>query len=307
MSIIKEFREFYLRHNVLNTGFKKDREVAFPTKYMVNINGSLVEKFNRFLKGDYPSKTVFEKLFESISFKLNVEDTSTTTEQGLSKVASTTDLTKGTDNDASGYNKHVIPSQVPLIYFANVIPTDFTNYKVNDLIICNDPSNVDFEYGNVYRVIELTPGVKIPFLVYNIYSLLRGGTLNQVLTKNGSDDFDYTWANPYRYPFITEYVAIVSQDGGATNPSVDQEISVLDRVTSIITFARIDVGEYTLDSSEPIFEYAKTKFTISNCSSGSIFVIWISTTQFSILTSDDSGVAADGILSSSVVNITIYP
>lgn len=83
MSVIKEFREFFLRNTKVTVGSKADQESNFPVTYQVN--GNL--EYNRFLKNHIPSEIVFKKLFESIAFKLNVEDTASATTQGLVKVA----------------------------------------------------------------------------------------------------------------------------------------------------------------------------------------------------------------------------
>lgn len=110
MSAIKEFREFFLRNIKVITGSKKDQENNFPTKYIVK--GKSV--FNRFLKGHYPSESVFQKLFESLTFKLNQEDTATENIQGLVK--------RTVDQDAinrvsrlSGFTTIIEPHQLPEI------------------------------------------------------------------------------------------------------------------------------------------------------------------------------------------------
>lgn len=110
MSAIKEFREFFLRNIKVITGSKKDQENNFPTKYTVK--GKSV--FNRFLKGHYPSESVFQKLFESLTFKLNQEDTATENVQGLVK--------RTVDQDAinrvsrlSGFTTVIEPHQLPEI------------------------------------------------------------------------------------------------------------------------------------------------------------------------------------------------
>lgn len=108
MAITKEFREFFLRHNVVTSGSKADQEAAFSTKYYVG--SSLV--YNRFLADDYPSKSVFEKLFESITFKLNPEDTASESQQGLVELA--TDAESIARSDASSSFQRVVrPSQLP--------------------------------------------------------------------------------------------------------------------------------------------------------------------------------------------------
>lgn len=114
MSVIKEVREFFLRHTKQNIGAKKDREYNYPLRYDITVGGVIVSVFNRFIKGDYPSEGIFEKLFNSITFKLNVEDTAKTNEQGLVKKATLAQIQARTDSD-NGYTLGVTPAQLPQI------------------------------------------------------------------------------------------------------------------------------------------------------------------------------------------------
>lgn len=105
----KEFREFFTRHSQVNGGSKPDQETGFPLTYYVGT----VSVFNRFLKGDYPSENVFKKLFESITFKKNVEDTASTTEQGLSRIATDAEARDRTDNGNGTFSNVVKPHHLP--------------------------------------------------------------------------------------------------------------------------------------------------------------------------------------------------
>lgn len=109
-SIIKEFREFFLRNVQVNTGSKSDQESNYPIKYQIGSS----QVFNRFIKGNYPSEDVFSKLFNSIVFKLNIEDIATQTVQGLVSIATTNEIINKTDIDANGYQLVIKPSQLSI-------------------------------------------------------------------------------------------------------------------------------------------------------------------------------------------------
>lgn len=117
MPTIKEFREFFLRNTAVNAGAKRDQETGFPTQYL--IDGVL--KYNRFLKGDYPNEDVFKKLFESIPFKLNPEDTATTLIQGLLKLATDADAIASTETWTDNVSRAVTTYQLP-VTIADAIP-----------------------------------------------------------------------------------------------------------------------------------------------------------------------------------------
>lgn len=109
MAVIKEFREWFLRNVIDNVSSKQDQETGFPVQYQVN--GKL--QYNRFLKNNFPSENVFKKLFESLTFKLNVEDTASTSQQGLSKLASDQNSYDRDITSNGNMSKVVEPSQLP--------------------------------------------------------------------------------------------------------------------------------------------------------------------------------------------------
>ena len=108
MSIVKEFREFFLRNTTVTSGSKLDKETNFPLKY--NIGTKSV--FNRFLKNHFPSESVWKKLFESITFKLNIEDTATTTAQGLTRIGTDLVVRDRTPKGANDFATVVAPEQL---------------------------------------------------------------------------------------------------------------------------------------------------------------------------------------------------
>jgi hypothetical protein len=76
MAFIREIKEWFLRHGTAST----DRETSFKKQYT---SGSLLGNYKTFLTGDYPSLTIFQKLFASIAFKLNTNDTAFEQQAGL--------------------------------------------------------------------------------------------------------------------------------------------------------------------------------------------------------------------------------
>lgn len=129
MSIVKEFREFFLRHIQVTSGTKIDQESNFPTNY----NVGTVSVFNRFLKGDFPNESVFKKLFESITFKKNIEDTFTFTEQGLARKATDTESVNRTIATTNSFQPAVIPEQLPDVRATNTTIAPFTIISTESL------------------------------------------------------------------------------------------------------------------------------------------------------------------------------
>lgn len=125
MATVKEFREFFLRASQVNSGAKADQETGFPVSYLVTIAGVATLKFNRFLKNHFPSENVNKKLLESITFKLNPEDTAGVSIQGLSKIATDAEVKANTTFATYGdsFRRSVQPSQVPTIIEAINVAT----------------------------------------------------------------------------------------------------------------------------------------------------------------------------------------
>ena len=146
----------------------RDRDINYPVKHFVNKyfieNGITtirkIEVGNRFLKGNVPSDEVYEKLFNSITFKENVDDCATTTKAGLVKIATDNQLTAGTEKDEQGFvliptakqiaNKptSVVPGPTISGYFPdsnntvwNMISTKIINKQVYIKIVISFPAN----------------------------------------------------------------------------------------------------------------------------------------------------------------------
>ena len=135
MPTIKEKRAFFLRNTQVSSGADADKEGGFPVTYFVKG----VKKFNRFLKDHVPSENVFKKLFESITFKLNQEDTATTSQQGLVKIASDANAISRTSNATNDFTAAVVPHQLPEIISSLNGVTDVENsYTMLDGIRIGD-------------------------------------------------------------------------------------------------------------------------------------------------------------------------
>lgn len=117
---IKEYREFFLRATQVSSGSKADQELGFPAQYQVfDCNGNPITAFNRFLKSHVPSEDVFKKLFESLTFKLNTEDTATVDNHGLVKIAIGDNIVNRVDVE-NDFTTIVVPSELPTVVGDNV-------------------------------------------------------------------------------------------------------------------------------------------------------------------------------------------
>lgn len=116
MPTIKEFKQFFIRNTKTTTGSYPDQEVDYPVT--ISVKGKT--KFNRFLKDNFPSEGVLAKLFESITFKLNKEDTASSSVQGLVKKATDIQAESRTLNPDTDFTLGVVPHQLPDI----VLSTD---------------------------------------------------------------------------------------------------------------------------------------------------------------------------------------
>lgn len=124
---IAESREFFLRHEEVNEGAFRDIEAHFPlTSYVKELvvadDGSLsvktVLRYNRLLENDKPTPQVIEKLITSICFKLNPNDSATTSQAGLVKLATRAQMDAGLKVDDFGFTliydpSYLLEKQVP--------------------------------------------------------------------------------------------------------------------------------------------------------------------------------------------------
>lgn len=66
----------------------------------------------RFLSQDEPTEQVMRNFADSIAFKVEVSDTSTETQQGLTETATQAEFDNGIDNSANGFALYVRPSMI---------------------------------------------------------------------------------------------------------------------------------------------------------------------------------------------------
>lgn len=134
MSIIKEFREFFLRSVQTNSGSKPDIETGYATTYtIITDSGTPQTVYNRFLKDHFPSEGVFRKLFESITFKLNPEDTASVSLQGLIKLATDAQIQARAKAENS-FSLGITPKNLPRVT-GNLVSSSFVDesylYTIN--------------------------------------------------------------------------------------------------------------------------------------------------------------------------------
>lgn len=246
MSITKEFREFFLRNVKVPTGTKKDQEINFATQYTAILNGISKTVYNRFLKDNYPSEDVFKKLFESVTFKLNTEDTATASQQGLVEIATDNEVVLGT-NTYGGYQLSPKPSQVFYIKTANALPIIAGNFKVGDIYLIVLVTSADF--GKLYVCTNAsTPTFSLLGVTHPIPS---GGTAGQVLEKIDSTNFNVQWIAP----FLPNGTKVVMGTLTQTGLSAPVFTAIVDTIS--VATAYVDVGTYSLGKTAA-FPAAKT-------------------------------------------------
>ena len=221
MTIIKEFREFFLRNAKVLTGTKKDQEINFATQYTAVLDGVSKTVYNRFLKNNYPSEDVFKKLFESITFKLNTEDTATSSQQGLVEIATDNEVILGT-NTYNSFQLTPKPSQVLYLKTANSLPTSAGNFKVGDIYLIVLITSADF--GKLYVCTNAsTPTFSLLGVTHPIHS---GGTAGQVIEKINSTNFNTQWATP-ALPNGTKCAMLYIRQGGTLAPTATEIVNTI--------------------------------------------------------------------------------
>lgn len=174
MPTIKEFREFFLRHSTVNSGAKRDQETGYALQYLVDG----VNEYNRFLQGDYPSEGVFTKLFESIAFKLNPEDTATTLLQGLVKMATDVEAISGTTTYTDGMSRAVRPYQ---------LPTTIANLVSGNVIVTVSPVSKSLGGGKSQIQYQISANYTAPASKVRVL-YTDGQTANTTAILSGSDE-----------------------------------------------------------------------------------------------------------------------
>lgn len=163
---IAEYREFFFRFVQKTTGASPDKETTFPVKEIViDSEGTPSQEFNRFLKKHFPSENVYKKLFESLTFKLNSEDTATRDQQGLVRIAIGENVVNRTDIDENIVNGTsrkfttvVVPSTLPKVSAGVGITVNTLIRRVSDDAIVGSITPGDRElYYIDYEVVNSAP------------------------------------------------------------------------------------------------------------------------------------------------------
>ena len=313
MAIIKEFREFFLRNIKLPTGTKKDQEPNVAVTYTAIIDGVSKTVYNRFLKHNYPSEDVFKKLFESITFKLNTEDTATTSEQGLVKIATDNQVQLGTST-INDYQLVPKPSQVLYLYTVNSLPTGDNNppnpppcglrgtgnFKVGDLFLIVLTTSADF--GKLYVCTDAnTPTFSLLGVTHPIPI---GGTTGQVLEKINSTNFNTQWATPILPNGTKIAMLYISQTGTNAPTAVEIKNSI-----GTFTYSYTDTGLYAITCTGA-FLAAKTFIRFSGVSrlQGKVDILRNNDNVIVIATYDFStGAAKNAVLASDWLEIITLP
>lgn len=304
MAIIKEFREFFLRNIKLPIGTKKDQENNVAVTYTAIIDGVSKTVYNRFLKNNYPSEDVFKKLFESITFKLNTEDTATTSEQGLVKIATDNQVQLGTST-INGYQLVPKPSQVLYLYTANSLPIPNNNlragnFKVGDLFLIVLTTSADF--GKLYVCTNAsTPTFSLLGVTHPIPI---GGTTGQVIEKINSTNFNIQWATPI-LPNGTKIAMLYISQTGTNAPTAVQ----IKNSIGTFTYSYTDTGLYAITCTGA-FLAAKTFIRFSGVSrlQGKVDILRNTDNVIVIATYDFStGAAKNAVLASDWLEIITLP
>jgi len=106
----------------------------------------------RFLSQDEPTEQVMRNFADSVTFKVEVSDTATETQQGLVETATQNEYDNGIDNNANGFALYVRPSMIKTAldavttYFQNaidIIQNTITNIQGDITNIQGDIVNIE--------------------------------------------------------------------------------------------------------------------------------------------------------------------
>lgn len=99
--MIKEVKQWFVRLGAVVVGQLRDRETTFKKQYP-STAGDLAGEYMMFLKENFPSENVYKKLFDSIAFILNTEDTAFEKQQGLVQKATDAKAILRDSRDSAG-------------------------------------------------------------------------------------------------------------------------------------------------------------------------------------------------------------
>ena len=222
MPTIAEYKEFFFRFVTTTTGASPDKESGFPVKEMVlDAEGNPSQEFNRFLKKHFPSEKVYQKLFASIAFKLNSEDTASTDEQGLVRIAIGSNINDRKDfeeifvnGNSRKFTTIVVPSTLPIVSagsgisvntlirrvsddvaVGSILPGDrelyYIDYEITNTVAASSIDNI----GNYFRLKITKPSDLV--VDSNDADLIDLGShtipANTLITNNDSIEYKVLW------------------------------------------------------------------------------------------------------------------
>lgn len=207
---IKEFREFFLRNIKVSSGAKQDQESGYVISYVVKG----LTKFNRFLKGNYPSEGVFEKLFESIAFKLNPEDTASSSEQGLIKKATDTEAIDRLANPNIDLSIATVPHQLPEVVLDLTVNDTITSSGIkNGIKIVEATRTLGSGAGQIKRKIYQIESFGVPSARYLGQDFSSNNNTPSLVVGIAQNFFRHALTNGAMYKF--EALLFVEPAGGA--------------------------------------------------------------------------------------------
>jgi len=237
-----EYKEFFVRQNTVVTGGVPDQEASFPTKELVlKPDGTTSLEYNRFLKGHFPSEKVYKKFMNSITFKLNHEDTASRDVQGLVRIAIGKNIVDGVDFDRdiiNGFNRDfttvVVPSTLPIVSAGANVTVTARIRKVSDdsmvlTILAGDRELYYLDYevaansgSNLVEPfrIKLVKGDTLAVDANDASMLVIGSHLipaNTLVDENDSLAYELIWSNSSAVVNSKQLVVYLGNSNNITN------------------------------------------------------------------------------------------
>ena len=275
MAITKESREFFLRAAKVTVGSKADQEVGYPVAYSV-----LGEtKFNRFLQGHFPSEGVMQKLFESLTFKLNAEDTSTLDAQGLSKIASDQNAYDRVNTDADSMATHIRPSQLPVVL----------NYAADtSLDVASAKETVGAGDCAVYRIriptaTQTAIAANTTFRTQDVYLYLAGaddasgtGFTTTPATIASKDYIAILQTSTYKAsPVVGDFTGLFWAKGGGGSSTFDMRFDVLSNIGSVTDEGDVFFATDTNAIYQVVSAAWVLKYTVPTAAAGTTYYTYV--------------------------------
>lgn len=197
-----------------------------PTRFnRTDFFGPIGTNYHKFSTNNRPTEQEFKKLFDSIAFISETDDTASTTEQGLGKIAEDAYANQRYDNDGDGYTRFIVPHQLPTLEAGDGSIPDFLGTSVT------------------YRGMKLTHHTytdgsgdqRLNFKVENVLTVTRAASSSTAIT--------ITQANP------------------GDDVEIDLDLSDYALISDMPTYiAANESGKVKYDSGDTI-DYLGTKFS----------------------------------------------